>query len=134
MNGILGALRTFDQRLTMWTRRRPGRTARLFALAIFLFSLYGLTHAEDWRDYIEGGTWCLWTALFAVAPRGLYDGRFAAWANLRKAPSTLLVLVFLLPTAFTSVTAFADDWKFGLFITVWVALALTITQLAKRRA
>jgi hypothetical protein len=106
---------------------------RLFAVAFALFSLYGLTRAEHWREYVFGATWCLWMGLFAVAPRGLWDGRFAAWANLNKVRSTLLILTFLVPAGFIAVTSFADDWKFGLFITVGVSIGLTATQFAKRR-
>lgn len=48
--------------------------------------------------------------LIVVAPRGLYDGRWARWAEQHKRLSWAPILLFL---GFLVISGFADDWKFG---------------------
>jgi hypothetical protein len=106
---------------------------RLLALAIVLFSLYGLTTAEHWHQALSAASVCMWAGLFAVAPRGLYDGRVDSWAQAHKVRSSLVAAVFLSAAGYLAFSGIADDWKFGLTIVVGVVCLLVARKIADRR-
>ncbi|MGZ0149408.1 hypothetical protein ACXJJ3_20255 [Kribbella sp. WER1] len=132
---LADTLLAFDQRLTRRATRRPGRTLRLFALAILLFNLYSLTGARTWHDGLSAAGVCLWTSLLAIAPRGLYDGRADAWSKRHQVVSWLLMMVFLGLAGFLVISGIADDWQFGLtifVILVGLAIARSLAARTKR--
>lgn len=134
---LAGKLLALDEGLARRVARRPGRTFRLFALAIFLFNLYGLTGANTWHDGLSAAGVCLWTGLYAIAPRGLYDGRADAWSKRHKVLSGLLVTVFLAAAGFLAISGATDDWQFVLTMLVFfvvLAIAKSWAARTKRRS
>ncbi|MEV4266529.1 hypothetical protein [Kribbella sp. NPDC049584] len=129
----VAAIKRQHEKFEGWSPRRPGRTMRLFALAGALFTAYGLTEANGWHDFASGASALVLLSLGAVAPRGLYDGRSAPWADRHKVLSWLLAAVFLGPAGFLAVSAFVDDWKFGLFVMIPVAALTVASLIASRR-
>ncbi|HEY3511587.1 hypothetical protein [Kribbella sp. NPDC051137] len=106
----------FDEAFTRRAIQRPGRSRRLIALSIFLFSLYALTGTYHWHDGLVAVSICVWAALYAIAPRSLYDGRAQAWSEKHTVLSWLTTVVFLAAAAFPAVSALGDDWPFALTV------------------
>lgn len=122
------AVKRWHEKFERRSQRRPGRTMRLFALAGALFTVNGLTEANGWHDVASLASVLVLLSFVIVAPRALYDGRSGPWADRHKVLSWLLAAVFMGPAGFLAVSAFLDDWKFGLFVMIPVA-ALTVARL-----
>ncbi|GAA1576093.1 hypothetical protein [Kribbella karoonensis] len=106
----------FDDTFARRAMQRPGRSRRLVGLSVFLFSLYGLTGAHSWHDGLVAVSICVWAALYAIAPRSLYEGRAQAWSEKHTVLSWLTTVVFLAAAAFPAVSALGDDWPFALTV------------------
>jgi drug/metabolite transporter (DMT)-like permease len=82
---------------------------RLVALAFVLVTLYGLPEAKNWHNYF----WAAWSvllfSLLAIAPRGLYDGRFERWSRRHEVLSGALVTVFMFVPGFMLLTDHFSD-------------------------
>ncbi|HZX04133.1 MAG TPA: hypothetical protein VFF46_14450 [Kribbella sp.] len=123
----------FEGALTRRIARRPGRSQRLVALSVFLFSLYGLTGAERWPQRLLIALVCLLSVLVAVAPRSLYDDRPEAWSKTRVVVSRLSALVLLAAGGFVVVSAIVDGWTFVQTILIGVAILVALSNLLARR-
>ena len=119
---IVGGLTRMGSRLGLPGKRpqRPDRSMRLLALALVLFTLYGLPDAEGWHDDL----WAVWSVVFfsllAIAPRGLYDGRFELWSRRHDALSLALVVVFAFVPGFLLLSEHFSD-RTSLLIAVLMA-------------
>ncbi|HET6741877.1 MAG TPA: hypothetical protein VFH76_23195 [Kribbella sp.] len=131
---VAGMLRDFDDKFAAQAARRPGWKKRLVALAIFLFALYGLTGAKHWHEALSAAAVCLWAALYVVAPRGLYDGRFVSWSQTHTVRSALVFALFMSAAGYLALSGIADDWKFVLFIAVALTATMVVRQIAGRLA
>ncbi|NUR94415.1 MAG: hypothetical protein HOV67_04055 [Kribbellaceae bacterium] len=77
---------------------------------------------------------CLLAALYAVAPRGLYDGRFESWARTHTVRSSLVFALFMSAAGYLAFSGIADDWKFTLFISIALVATMVVLQTARRLA
>ena len=72
---------------------RPPRWLRIISAAIAVLFAVGLSNAHALTDVFGGALACSLMLLTAIAPKGLYDGRFSAWT--RKHPIANGSLIFL---------------------------------------
>ncbi|NIK58209.1 hypothetical protein [Kribbella shirazensis] len=74
---------------------RPPRWFRLASAAIAVLFAVGLMNARELTDVFRGILGCSLMLLTAIAPKGLYDGRFKAWTPRHRILSGALVFLVL---------------------------------------
>jgi hypothetical protein len=89
---------------------RPPRWARIvFGTGAVIFALELIT-ADEPSDVVFRVFFCGSLGLQAVAPRGLYDGRFDAWLRAHPVVNAGLTFLLLETALYVVLSIFLTDW------------------------
>jgi hypothetical protein len=93
-----------------WGASRPPRWFRITSAAIAVLFAAGLMNADELTDVLWGVLACLIMLLNAIAPKGLYDGRFNAWTQKHPIASGSLIFLVLGGSALSLLSDYVDKW------------------------
>jgi hypothetical protein len=89
---------------------RPPRWFRVISAGFAVLFAVGLTDADELVDVIWGILACSLMLVNAIAPKGLYDGRFNAWTQKHPFVSGGLAFTVLGGSALALLSDFIDSW------------------------
>jgi hypothetical protein len=97
--------------------KRPPRWLRIIAAVVAVVYGFQLIFDHSLANVISTAVLCPLFLTFAIAPRGLFDGRFDVWTRRHRVTAGSLVFVFL---GALGMSALADT------IGWWPALGITV--------
>jgi hypothetical protein len=113
---------------------RPPRWFRLTSAVIAVLFAVGLKDARELVDVIWGVLACSLMLVNAIAPRGLYDGRFNAWTEKHPFVGGGLVFIVLGGSAVALMSDFIDSWLAAVIVlpmsavfTAWITYRRRVT-------
>lgn len=89
---------------------RPPRWFRITSAAMAVLFAVGLRNAHELIDVFWGVLACSLLLVNAIAPRGLYDGRFNAWTRKHPIVSGGLFFLILGGSALAVLSDYVDMW------------------------
>ncbi|MEV0804704.1 hypothetical protein AB0I34_43935 [Kribbella sp. NPDC050281] len=89
---------------------RPPRWFRITSVGLAVLFAVGLRNAHGLIDVFWGVLACSLLLVNAVAPKGLYDGRFNAWTQKHPIVSGGLVFLVLGGSALAVLSDYVDSW------------------------
>jgi hypothetical protein len=89
---------------------RPPRWRRIAAGAFAVSFALRLITAHNFNDVLWTVYVCGVLGLGAVAPRGLYDGRFTAWLRAHPVVNAGLTFLLLGTALYLGLSSFLPDW------------------------
>ncbi|TCM48949.1 hypothetical protein [Kribbella sp. VKM Ac-2568] len=89
---------------------RPPRWVRIVLGAVAVIWALGLITADEPSDVVFRVFFCGSLGLQAVAPRGLYDGRFNAWLRAHPVVNAGLTILLLGTALYVGLSIFLADW------------------------
>jgi hypothetical protein len=89
---------------------RPPRWLRIVFGAGAVITALGLITADEPSDVVVAVGVCGSLGLHAVAPRGLYDGRFDAWLRAHPVVNAGLTFLLLETALYLVLSIFLADW------------------------
>jgi hypothetical protein len=89
---------------------RPPRWFRITSAGIAVLFAVGLIHAHELIDVIWGVLACSLMLVNAIAPKGLYDGRFNAWTQKHPIVAGGLLFLILSGSALALLSDYIDSW------------------------
>ena len=89
---------------------RPPRWFRITSAGIAVLFAVGLTNAHELIAIIWGVLACSLMLVNAIAPKGLYDGRFSAWTQQHPIMSGVLGFLVLGGSSLALLSDYVDSW------------------------
>jgi hypothetical protein len=109
-----------------WRRmERPPWWFRIMSLVFAVLLAGQLIGHHRPLDVVQGVLLCGLMLMNAIAPRGMYDGRFETWASTHRLLSSSLVFVFLGLLLLVTLRDFFNIWT-SMIISVAVAGVATV--------
>jgi hypothetical protein len=107
---------------------RPARWFRITSAGIAVLFAVGLTNADRLIDVFWGVLACSLMLVNAIAPKGLYDGRFTAWTRKHPIVSGGLFFLILGGSALALMSDYVDTWLAAVIVLpVTAAFAAWVT-------
>jgi hypothetical protein len=112
---------------------RPPRWFRVVAGVVAVFFALELITAHNFNDVLWAVFVCGGLGLNAVAPRGLYDGRFEAWLRAHPVVNAGLTFLLLATALYLGLSSFLPDWL-GVVIALPLAAGLAAWVVYRARS